>query len=296
MEQTVYLDLLFLINFSMDFLTFYLASKILSLPLSMPRALVASALGGIYADASLFLPFGYIICLACDLIACSLMCAVAYGKRGRWSEVPFYSLVYFAVSMALGGFMTAIFNLLNRAGLSELFGAEDASSDGISLWLFFLLAAISGILTFLGGRFFRRRSSFRVAELTVSYDGKQATLRAFVDSGNLLREPIGGRACVVVSAASLDGVLPSELMSLSEQSGLSFSQIPELDRDSARRIRLIPSKTANGEGMMLGVIPDALRVKPPDTEAYEVEAVLVLSSAKRFSHDAEALLPSELLL
>ena len=67
MTQTVYVDLYFLINFSMDFLCFFLTSKLLSAKLSFGRTLVASTLGGIYANLALFLPVSVFFSLVIDM-------------------------------------------------------------------------------------------------------------------------------------------------------------------------------------------------------------------------------------
>ena len=61
--------------------------------------------------------------------------------------------------------MTALFHLLNRSPLSE--GLETVEGDGISVWIFALLALISGWLTLLGGRFFATRSARERAQVFV---------------------------------------------------------------------------------------------------------------------------------
>ncbi len=296
MEQTVYLDLLFLVNFSMDFLTFYLSSKILSLPLSTPRAIAAAICGGIYADASLFLPFDSLASLACDLLACAVMVCIAYGKRGKWKEVPFFSIVYFAVSMALGGFMTAMFNLLNRAGVSELLSGGGAKEDGISVWLFAALALVSAVACALGGKFFRRRAALPTAGVRITYMGKSKSLTALVDSGNLLRDPISARPCVVVNAASVADIIPHELSSLCDGKRLDASRVSSVSEESAKRLRLIPGRTANGSSLMLGLCADSVEIEREGKSRYEVDALVVLSSLGSSAERTDALLPSELLL
>ena len=47
MGQTVYVDLYFLINFSMDFLCFFLTAKLLDRRLGIGRGLIGAALGGL---------------------------------------------------------------------------------------------------------------------------------------------------------------------------------------------------------------------------------------------------------
>ena len=120
MERVVYADILFLINFSMDFLCLYISSKILSIKLSSIRAILSATLGGVYSVLALFLPSAYGLSFIVDVGVCLLMCLVAWGKARKKGDLFVGAAFYFAISMALGGVMTAIFNLLNRLGFDKL--------------------------------------------------------------------------------------------------------------------------------------------------------------------------------
>ena len=288
MVRTVYLDLLFLINFSMDFLCIYISAKIMSARLVLTRVVVAAMLGGIYSCIALFIPSGYFFTLLCDILVCILICAVSFGRR---MGLVYTSIVYFAVSMALGGFMTALFNLLNRLGFSSLEDAE--RGDPISVWLFLLLAVVSAAFTLGGGRFFKRNSKIRRVELRICEGAREKRLSALVDSGNLLREPISGRACVVIDLLSVEELFAPELLDVAKRGGtLSFDGLPETQR---KRIRLIPTFTATGEKMLVGIRPEKIFIDLPSGER-EVEAMLVFSKiTSGEKKGAEALVPPELL-
>ncbi len=288
MVRTVYLDLLFLINFSMDFLCIYIAAKIMSARLLVARSVGAAILGGIYSCVSLFIPSGYFFTLLCDLCVCFLICAISFGRK---IGLFFSSVVYFAVSMALGGFMTALFNLLNRLGFSSLEGADD--TDGISVWLFLLLAVVSAVFTLWGGNFFKRSSKIKRAELRICEGSREKRLSALVDSGNLLREPISGRACVVINSASVQDFFDLELIRLSKNGGMeSFESLPS---SLKKRIRLIPTLTATGEKMLVGIRADRLFIDFEKGER-EIDAMLVFSDfSTGQTAEAEALVPLELL-
>ena len=291
MEKTVYIDLLFLINFSMDFLCFYISARIISVRFSVPRATLAAALGGAYGGAALFIPSNTILAVALDVAVCLAMCFIAFGKdKSKGHNILFSSLVYFSVSMALGGFMTALFNLLNRMGFSELV-TNESEGDGISVWLFALLAIVSALFTLVGGRSFRRRSAVRSAEVRVRYRGKEKKLRAIVDSGNLLREPISGRACIAVDADVLSGLVPDAVIQAAHDG--KIGALDGVGQGIAKNVRLVPARTATGERLMIAIRADSVLI---DTGkgGYESDAYLVLSKLDALS-GVEALVPSELL-
>lgn len=285
MGQTVYVDLFFLINFSMDFLCFFLTSELLGGRLPIVRTLLASAVGGIYANVALFISVGGIWEILLDIGVCILMCLIVFGK-GR--SVVAHTCVYIAISMALGGFMTALFALLNRAELP----LDEIHSDGISAWLLMLLAVISGVITLFGGRFFRRKSARKYTVVKVMFDGKSKTLSAYCDSGNLLRDPISGRPCVVADTDALRDILPKGIIKASKN---KVADISSLSEDVARKIRLIPTKTATGDGLLLALRADKIFVGEGKDER-EVNAMLAVCELGESNEGCQALVPAELMI
>lgn len=291
MGETVYVDLFFMINFSMDFLCLYLTSKILSRKMTTPRALMAAAVGGLYAVGALFFPFGRLVCLLLDTLSCAAICAIAYFERRSIRQMPLYILVYVAVSMALGGFMTALFNLLNRSSFFD--GIKDAEGDGISVWLFALLAIVSAAITLIGGRFFRGRMSRRYADVELTYGGRRVTLHAMTDSGNLLCEPISNLPCIVADASALERLLPTDLLRVAKSRDMSgVDRIRDIHK---RNLRMIPTSTASGEGMLVGIRMERISIKL-DGREYEVDAILAVSDRLVGADGCNALLPPSLLV
>ncbi len=289
MGEIVYVDLLFLINFSMDFLCFYLTARILSLKLSVPRTVLAAVVGGIYSDIALFISVGRLLGVLIDILICVLMCVIAFYKKKEARSPLLYTLVYFAVSMALGGFMTAIFNLLNKASMPSY----ESGGDGISVFSFALLAAVSAVITLIGGRFFKSRSLESVAELEVTVSGKSKRLRGFADSGNLLREPISAKPCVVCDVSALRDILPSRVYRAASTG--RYADMVGLDESLRMGIRLVPIKTAGEDGMLIAIKADSLTVISKKKER-SVDAYVALGKIKDGTGGFEALIPNELMI
>ena len=291
METTVYADLFFMINFSMDFLCLFLTSRILNIKLNLLRGISAAIFGGLYAVIALFIPLEGIMGLAVDVAACIILCGISFLKLSAAKKLPIYILVYTAISMALGGIMTALFNLFNKTHLFD--GIKGSDGDGISVWLFALLAVISAVITLLSGRFFTHRMARKRVSVRLDYNGETVLLEAFCDNGNLLREPIGGRPCVVADISALRGIIPEEIA----HAALS-GDILNTDRLSAphkSRILLIPTSTASGSKMLLGLRMDGIYVEDKG-KMYRVDAVVALSDIGNNAEGCQALLPACLLM
>ena len=291
MESEVYADLLFLVNFSMDFLSFYLCARLLHRPLSLWRAVLASVAGGVYAVAVLFLTVGKIPAFAIDALVCVALCALCMaGRRERWSSLLRLSGLYLLISMLLGGAMTLLYSQLNRVpGLTDR-----VSEEGLSTWVFLGLAMVSGVLTTLWGRCFKRATTRRPVAVVVQENGRRAVIPGLCDSGNLLREPISGRLVVPVEGSRLQGVLPEALLRAAASERVSEA-VEGLPVDVARRVRLIPARGAVGERMLLGFAPEHVYLQEGD-EQVEVTVLIAPTGLADKADGIAALVPAELMM
>ena len=292
MGGEVYADLLFLVNFSMDFLGFYLCARLLHRPLSLWRGVLASALGGVYAVAVLFLTVGKVPAFLLDALVCVALCAVAMaGRHEKWKSLLRLCALYLLISVLLGGAMTLLYSQLNRIpGLTDR-----VSEEGLSTWLFFGLAVVSAVLTALWGRCFKRTTHKRV-DVIVEQGGNSVRLAGLCDSGNLLRDPISGKVVIPADAVRLIGVAPPPLLRVAQAERASEA-IEALPADIARSVRLIPARTALGERMMVAFAPDSVYLcEAGQEDKRQVSALIAPTRLTEKKDGIAALVPSELMI
>lgn len=289
MEQTVYLDIYFLINFSMDFLGLFLSARLVERRIKYYRLVIAAGLGAAYACVALFLSAAGLWRLLLDALACLAVGGVAAFDRRALKSLPYFSLVFGAVSIILGGAMTALFYLFNRLGVDLLFGGG-GGGDGISVWLFAILAGISALLALKGGGALKKRAVRKCGRIEIEYGGRRTSLSCLCDSGNLLREPISRLPCVLVELDALSSVLPYSLTEAVKKGNITL--IEERERP---RVRLIPSQSATGKAMLVGFRVDALRIDMGGGAA-KTDAYVVLMTEKISEKGIKALVPSEIVL
>ncbi len=289
MEQTVYADLLFMINFSMDFLCLFLVAKLLTRHLSLPRAALASALGGFYAIVSLFIPRNNLWGMAIDILICLLMCVITFaGRHERCPSIILITAAYFLASMLLGGIMTAIFNLLNRTAPSL-----DALSDGhdMPMWLFAAVASLSSLITWIGGKFLRSRSQIIGADIEVHLGNQKAVMRALCDSGNLLRDSVSGKPVIVSDMRHAAKLLPAGCLPVSRWNTDTVTSLPP---SVVTRIRVIPVETAASERMMYALRPDSIIIRVGE-KTRTADALIGFADIRRTPSDCTAIIPPELV-
>lgn len=300
MGQIVYADLLFLVNFSMDFLCLFVTARLLRRPFIIWRGMIASAMGGVYSVAVLFVRMNTLLGLIADLGFCVLMCLCAYGiKDKRTSEFLLHTTVYFGVSIGTGGCMTAMYSLLNRLDLP--LGEVEKNPDGISVWLFGLLAVISGCVALLGGKTFKNISTDTISAIKISYGGAELNVRGMTDTGNLLKDPISGKPVIMIDSRALVGVISGTAIECALRGDITGL----MAENGSCKARLIPIHTASGSSMVCAFVPDKLSIsvfenkrKNSRKSSFEVDALFAPARLKlpnyKLARGCAALIPADI--
>lgn len=255
--QTVYADVLFLINFSMDFLVLYICARLAGRKLYPFRSALASALGGAYGVATLFIDTNGFITSICDVAALLVICYVAFASRKIRLRDFFGRCILFAlISSILGGIMTALSSMLERSGLASL---EYDSGDDISVWLFAIIAAAGGAAAFVGGKRMKRIASAKSVDVEIKMNGKSVLLRAMTDTGNMLTDPLSGRVVALCELDAVEKLFGAEMIEYFKRGELSAV----IDSEIASKIRFIPARGALvGKATLLAAVePDLVTVK-----------------------------------
>lgn len=285
--MTVWGDLLFLINFSMDFLCFYITCLLLHMRLPTARSAAASVLGGVYSVAALFFDLSAPLSAAADIFALVLMCLIVFCVRGTGlTRIIRAIFVYLLVSALLGGVMTALFSLFNGM---RLFDGLSDGEEGLDVWIFMLLAVAASFLTVRGGRLFRSSSARRVYELGIFYGDGSVTLRALSDSGNSAVEPISGRSVVFASLSACEPILSEELCEAIRLGKITDGTLSE----AFLGVRLIPGRGIGGTSLLPAIKPRRACLLIGG-ERREVDVYLALTAEEIGAGKYDAIISSEL--
>lgn len=172
--EALYLDVLGLINFAVDFLLLAAAKRLSGSGARLHRILMAAALGGVYGCVCVLPGWRFLSGIVWRLIFLMLMGGIAFG---------------FCIS---GLRRCALFVLLSMA----VGGA--VISFGSSVFLI-LSAAVSVCMMCIFG--LRGKIGARYLPVSVFWRGKHYRFQALRDTGNTLRDPITGDDVMVVSSA-----------------------------------------------------------------------------------------------
>ena len=240
----VYADVLFLVNFSADYFVLLTVGKIRRVRLRRGRLILGSLLGALYAVPALILIPTYPLLLLSVLLSGVALTLVGLGFSG-WRRFLSRLLLLWLVSLLYGGAITALFSLTAR-----LFGRIEVTGDvGAKVLIFLILFLLSSALVALSRRLSLCGAPREIGcRVTVGERTRDLTL--MTDSGCLLREPMTGRAVILLSLRAASGLVPPALLSTEE--GIE----PTLSYDERKRYYLIPYQTVSGKRLMHGYRPD----------------------------------------
>lgn len=190
MYYEFYLDVYFLENLMMNFLVLQMTGHVIRRRKPVWRLALAAAAGSIFACIVLLLPIHRWIFLSvtASFICGCAMAAASYKEQDR-KETERAIFTYWMLAFLMGGIWQF---LMEVAGMK------------------FLTAMLTGYGSVWGIcrlRSLKKQDSQYLYEVTLIHHGRERQIRALLDSGNQLRQPITGRPVQVLEADVLKELL-----------------------------------------------------------------------------------------
>ena len=276
------------INFSMDFLALYITAKILHIKLIPKRLTLAASAGALYSLLALVVIPSGILGASISIGMSFLLTRVSFGKQPAMHLLK-NTAVFYLISFALGGGITAICNTLNIwQNKKELVinGSHGVVYGDIPFGLLILLALICGSFSLISGIIAKRKNAVKTAEIKITLASQAACLTGLVDSGNILKEPISGRPVIITTFEAVRKILPLCLIPLFRSGEMTVST----DSAYLSRVRIIPSSTVNGKGLMYAFSPDSV-----DIDGRSVDVYIAVSGEAEDFGGCPALIPAEII-
>ncbi len=291
--QVVYVDVLFIINFCMDFLALYLSGLFLHIKQKPFYLFCASVVGGIYAVFSIIFSgykiFDYIIGIAVSL----LLCYITYSKEISRHKFFRLCIIFYFISILLGGAITAFYNLLNSFFNSYEF-VHIGSRNKLFVFMLAVMFCSALIIAFL--RFFSGSMTESSCKITLRINNKTKSIYALIDSGNFLKEPISCKDVIIVSFKSVKPFLSEQMIKAISNGtdGIKYLPIEE-----AKKVRIIPVKSITGNKILLGYLPEKIEIetiKNGRPNVFSADAIIGFDIEKENFSGYDAIIPQTLII
>ncbi len=248
--QTLYIDVYFLINFTVDYIALYFASLMAKVPTTAFRLVISSLIGGVVAVISVLSPEIPSLKL---VISFSGLILTVYFSVNRVSLFRRIKMIFtfLIFSALLGSFVYYLYGIFDKY-LYDYFKGSEGGAQNRKLLMFSLIVLLSiGVFKMLVS-FFRNIEQDGSGMLEITVFGKSIREEAFIDSGNLAMDPMDMRPVLFIKEEIAKKLFPKELCELSDPD--------KLDRETRKRIRLIPVSNGGTTHVLTGIRADSVKL------------------------------------
>ncbi len=268
---TVYADILFLINFLLDFILLYAVSRFGAFHASKKRLFFASLAGAVYGVLLVFPSLQMLGNFFFKLLASFLIVRIAFPRLTRrkyMAAVAYFYLISFAMAGAvIGG--TALLKGMGFADAGFTFTAAT-----LVFALLICLALSKWGVDYVKKNFLR--NSY-VEVIDIHFNGKSARVNALIDTGNELVDPISKKPVIVAEFDAVRDLLPFSLQDAFMRHGrgdVARILTDLMEKSIVRSLRLVPfSSIGKANGLLLGFKPELVLI--PDRGHCQLEDTVV---------------------
>ncbi len=268
-------DILFLIDFSMDYLCLFFTAKVFRIPVKLIKLSIAAAVCAGMGVWSAMFPLQKGIWLFTVLMSGLCCYIIIPGQSFRLIDILKMICVFLLAEAAAGGFLMSVYQLLNRHFRSSDISITSTSRVSLFGALIVGLAIFFSCIYRIFDKNLRKgqSSAAKDCKLTIVWDHDKIQLPCFFDSGNFAKEPISGLPIIILPLKI------AEYLHISEQA-LSNGKIP--------RSRIIPIKTITANTLLWGIHPKHLYLHTDNGKCKEIDAYLVFTQVAPVHVDGPA--------
>ena len=260
--MTVYLDVVFFENVLMNYIIIFATSIALKVKHKKCRTLIASCLGAVYTVVMYLNVLPIYSNLIMKLILSIIIVYISFKPMSA-KRLLKDVIIFYLVSFVFGGCVFALMYFL-KPQMAQI-------RNGVFVGDYPLkVALIGGFVAFiilqLSFKIVKTRFSKKdiIYDVDVFVNKKSIRIKALLDTGNLLKDPITGCPVIVIEHKSLISVLPGKVLDNLDK--ILGGDINELAKDenfkkTISRFRIIPfSSLGKQNGLLLGIKADSINI------------------------------------
>ena len=282
--RTLYVDVYFMINFTVDVLALYFAAIFSKVPTTSARLIIAALVGAFGAVGIVFLPEIALLKLILSLL---LLCVMGYiaTKPVKIRRKLRFGFAFVIFEALFGGLVTYTWGILDKFLSNYLSGVQGGAVNRKMLFLSVIILLSIGVFKMIVS-FFSNIQSEGSVNLEICFLDKVKIVDAFVDSGNLAVDPMDMTPVMLIKSDAADGIIPDNIINLTD---------PDVvDKNARRRIRLIPISRGGSTHVLTGIKPDRVTVVSGDVRE-DINVTLAIDREGGTFGGFGALMPSAAL-
>lgn len=277
--MTVYLDIVFMENILMNYIILITTGIICKKKMKQAKLIISSIIGSIYAVAYYITEFEIYGAIIAKIILSIIMIYIAFSSKDL-KKVFKEIMIFYLTSFAFGGCAFAILyyirpeNILYKQG--NLIGTYPIK-----------IAIVGGIMGFfiinIAFRLVKNKINIEdmYCNIKVSNDGMVEQIRAIIDTGNFLRDPITGTPVVIIEKNSLNNLLPKNILDNTNKVMNGQYEFKKEELEYVSKFRVLPfSSLGKQNGMLLGFKVDRIETEINDEKIIRDDVIIGIYDKK----------------
>ena len=285
--MTIYIDVVLIENLIMNYIILLATGLIMKIKIKHIRLILAGLIGAIYTILTYAITIEMYSNFFVKIILSILMVYVAYNPQNMkkmWKEL----LVFYLISFVFGG---AAFALIYVIKPQEILMKNGLFLGTYPLKTVILAAIVAFIIIIVTFKIVKSKISKKdiLKDIKINIDNQQITIKAMLDTGNMLKDPLTGNSVVVVEKTALYQILPKDLLDNIENIlGGDLEKISdEVKEKYINKLKFIPfSSLGKQNGMLVGIKPTFVEIDD-EQNTFKKEKVIVGIYDKSFIKDGK---------
>lgn len=281
MVQVVYIDVLFTVNLIIDYFILLATSGILHRQDKKLRIFLGAAVGAVYSIFIFFPQMGFLYSSLLKLGISVVIVAVSF-RFNTFKSFLKLVIVFYIISFLFGGIIFAVYLFVAPSGMAMRNGIVYFNISPVVLILsgaacYIIITLVARLTSHTGktGDFY---------EVTIETDGKSASVKAFLDTGNNLADMLTGMPVMITEFAPVAPLVPCELADIFK-TGAMKDPAALAKSAWAGRFHMVPYGSVGSSGGLLPAFrPDRIVVASKN-EMIALSGVLVAVSRRKLNAD-----------
>ena len=273
--MTVYLDIIFIENILMNFIILFATGIVMKVNMKQWRLICSSGIGAIYAIITYLSIIELVSNFFMKILLSVAMIYLAFVPK-TFKTIMKQLLMFYLISFIFGGCAFALLYFVKPQNV--------LMKNGVFVGQYPIkIALLSGIVGFIiiqiAFKFIKNKISKRnmFCTLKIFMKNKILEVRALIDSGNLLHDPLTNTPVVVVEKDRLYKIFPNEILDNIEniKLGGDTEYSDEIAKEYLSKFRVVPfSSLGKQNGLLLGIKVDKISVISEDEEEIQTNAII----------------------
>lgn len=287
---TIYIDVVLIENIIMNYIIILATGIILKEKVKAFKVLFASFLGAVYSIVCYMNIFGIYSSIILKFILSVVIIYISYNPANI-KKLMKQLLIFYLISFAFGG---AAFALIYIVKPQEILMKNGLFLGTYPLKTIFLAAIIAFIIIITAFKIVKTKISKKdmYCNILVKLNDKDVKVKAMIDTGNLLKDPLTQKPVLIIEKNSLYNVLPKQILNnLENILGGDLKKIPEeIQEEYLPKLKFIPfSSLGKQNGMIIGIKSEEIKILYEDNEIKKEDVVIGIydkSLTKRGEYEA----------